>query len=78
MRNGEKYIKGYSFYTDETYGTTVVRIKFTDGTWDTDPFGVFTKDERFDFKHLPIIGRTKADAKELISGLRKASVGVII
>ena len=77
MNNDEKYVNGYSYYTDESRGTTVVRLKFTDGTWDHGPFGVFTKDERFDFKHLPIIGLTKSAARERISQLRRASVGGI-
>ena len=78
MKNGEKYIRGYWYHTDETKGTTMVRLKFTDGTWDDTPFAVFTKDERFDFKRLPIFGLTKSAARERIFQLRQASVGVII
>ena len=78
MKNDEKYIRTYWYCTDETTGTTVVKLKFTDGTWDEGYLAVFTKDERIDFKHLPIIGRTKAVARVRIFELRQASVGVII
>lgn len=78
MTNDEKYIRGYWYHTDETNGTTVVRLKFTDGTWDNTYLAVFAKDERFDFKRLPIFGLTKSAARERIFQLRQASVGVII
>ena len=78
MKNGEKYIRGYSITRNKSLGTIAIRLMFTDGTWDDTNFMVFTEDEKVDFKCLGIIGHSKKDAKEWVTLQRKASAGVNI
>ena len=78
MKNGEKYIRGYSITRYKSKGTIAIRLMFTDGTWDDTNFMVFTEDEKIDFKSLGIIGHSKKDAKEWVTLLRRALAGVEI
>ena len=78
MKNGEKYIRGYSITRNKSLGTIAIRLMFTDGTWDDTNFMVFTEDEKIDFKCLRIIGHSKKDAKEWVTLQRRALAGVEI
>ena len=78
MKNGEKYIRGYSITRNKSLGTIAIRLMFTDGTWDDTNFMVFTKDEKINVKCLGIIGHSKKDAKEWVTLQIRAAAGAEI